>query len=409
MSPGKLDSRLEAIENSLRGLEEAVPGLSSNCQDAVQELSTPVSDLQVSFDFSVGWLEGRLTDIDRKADYTQLLLCRVLKEIKHVQSSREDKTVVSSANQVPPSVLNRVFDDLDLCSTEISETNCAVDGAVASGDLAAIPSGGLGGHTVVPGINNDSEVAKSDAVDAIRSPPPSSQLVHGWSLSEACTVAEMETPEGVEVVAQEKSSNEYEAADGATARDLFGDDSSSSAELMKPSELGELLSTGDAHDHDTGLFASQTHTPLHPIEEGETDASVASLIVERAEVECSDSSEESDDQYVAQQLEGQAASAAKLALLIEQIAQKGKELAITQRESEVMREQHAKEKLSEKEAIERATVVAATGYRKAISKLCDEAGLSACLQPLFDTVDAKPKEQQVAALKTVYDKLRQSQ
>ena len=61
-----------------------------------------------------------------------------------------------------------------------------------------------------------------------------------------------------------------------------------------------------------------------------------------------------------------------------------------------------------------ATAVAATddlklqNYRKAISKLCDEAGLSACLQPLFDTVDAKPKEQQVEEHMTVYDKLRQS-
>ena len=86
MGPARLDMRLEDIADAMRGL------------------LVPLSGLRTSFDSSVGWLEERLTSIERKADYTQLLLCRILKEIsmKHTPDSDVNKTDVVPSNQVSP-------------------------------------------------------------------------------------------------------------------------------------------------------------------------------------------------------------------------------------------------------------------------------------------------------------------
>ena len=76
MGPAKLDPRLEAIENSLQGLEAAFPALSSD------------------FESAVNFIEQRLAGIERKSDHTRLLLVRVLAMLQELKGDAIEPKIV---------------------------------------------------------------------------------------------------------------------------------------------------------------------------------------------------------------------------------------------------------------------------------------------------------------------------
>ena len=145
------DDRLNDILAKLATLAQA---------SQLQEVNSSITDLVVAFNFSMEFFNQQLQEFHEKQNL-------LMQEVACLTAHHTNANGVSDHSGAkvaqlkthfeklasPPKVLHAAEGGLG-GHTVVPGTQRilgAVDVAVASGDLAAIPSGGLGGHTVVPG------------------------------------------------------------------------------------------------------------------------------------------------------------------------------------------------------------------------------------------------------------------